>query len=224
MFNCPKPRKVVLALSTQHTGPMVDGKTSKPEIILYYNSAKGGVDVVDSMLETAMGKPTLRRWPTAVFFMMLGVAQVNSFTVLLLNRGSAGGDYRRGMRLALGQELAKQSLQERLTNPIGLNSDTLAALASVTGQEAARQQLQPSGRRADDAPPACGGSVVGAAPATVRPRRSCQSTHHAASGTTLSANGIARKCDCVTRVPTEMSKNDRISGDVLRDFNVAPRY
>ena len=40
---------------------MVDGKISKPEIILYYNSTKGGVDVVDSMLEMAMGTPTLRR-------------------------------------------------------------------------------------------------------------------------------------------------------------------
>ena len=57
----PKPGKVVLALSTQHTSPMLDGKTSKLEIILYYNSTKGGVDVIDSMLETAMGKPTLRR-------------------------------------------------------------------------------------------------------------------------------------------------------------------
>ena len=65
--------------------------------------------------------------------MMLGVAQVNGFTVLLLNRGSAGGADSRGMRLALRQELVKQRLQKRLTNPLGLNSGTLAALASVTG-------------------------------------------------------------------------------------------
>ena len=69
--HCPKPRKVVMALSTQHEASMVDAKTKKPEIILYYNSTKGGVDVVDSMLETAMGKPALRRWPTAVFFLMI---------------------------------------------------------------------------------------------------------------------------------------------------------
>ncbi|KAF0298471.1 PiggyBac transposable element-derived protein 4 [Amphibalanus amphitrite] len=71
--HCPKPKKVVMALSTQHETPIVDEKTRKPEIILYYNSTKGGVDVVDSMLETAMGKPTLRRWPTAVFFIIIGV-------------------------------------------------------------------------------------------------------------------------------------------------------
>ncbi|KAF0311053.1 PiggyBac transposable element-derived protein 4 [Amphibalanus amphitrite] len=146
--HCPKPGKVVLALSTQHETPMVDERTRKPEIILYYNSTKGGVDVVDSMLETAMGKPTLRRWPTAVFFMMLGVAQVNGFTVLLLNRGSTGGGDRRAMRLALGQELVKPRLQERLADPVGLNKDTLGALAAVTGQKAARQQLPAAAERA----------------------------------------------------------------------------
>ena len=100
--HCPKPRKIVLALSTQHQSPMVDAKTMKPKIILYYSSNKGGVEVVHSMLETAMGKPTLRRWPTAVFFLMIGVAQVNGFIVLLLNRGSAAGAERRPVRLALG--------------------------------------------------------------------------------------------------------------------------
>ena len=79
---------------------------------------------------------------------MFGVAQVNGFTALLLNRGSAGGADRRGMRLALGQELVKQRLQERLTNPIGFNSDTLAAIASLTGQKAARQQLPAPAERA----------------------------------------------------------------------------
>ena len=136
--HCPKPWKLVLALSTQHDAPMIDSNTKKPEIVLYYNTTKGGVDVVDSMLESCMGKPTLKRWPTCVFFFMLGVAQVNGFTILQLNRRS--GEDRRCMRLALAQQLMNPRIQERLANPVGLNADILTALATVTGQSPARAQ------------------------------------------------------------------------------------
>ena len=134
--HCPKPRKLVLALSTQHDAALVDVKTKKPEVILYYNATKGGVDVVDSMLETCMGKPTLRRWPTAVWFFMLGIAQVNGFTILQFNRGEDVN--RREMRLALAEQLMAPRLQERVASPVGLNADALAALATVTGKSAAR--------------------------------------------------------------------------------------
>ena len=59
----------------------------KAEIVLYYNATKGGMDVMDAITEYYMFKPILTRWPTAVFFFMLGVAQVNASTILLLNRG-----------------------------------------------------------------------------------------------------------------------------------------
>lgn len=136
--HCPKPKKVVLALSTQHDRPMVDSKTKKPEVILYYNTTKGGVDVVDSMLESYMGKPALKRWPTTVLFFMLGIAQVNGFTILQLNRGLEVD--RRSMRLALAQQLMSPRIQERVSNPCGLNADTLAALAAVTGENFIRSQ------------------------------------------------------------------------------------
>ena len=68
---------------------------------------------------------------------MIGVAQVNGFTVLLLNRIAQRQEPTgQSMRLALGEELV-----ERLADPVGLNRDALAALAAVKGQKAARQQL-----------------------------------------------------------------------------------
>ena len=108
---------------TQHQEPLVD-------------SSKGGVDVVDAMVEPYMGKPPLKRWPSAVFFMM-GVAQVNSTTILLLNRGHSAADVRRGIRremmFALGRGLLMQHLLQRAASPTGLNSDVTAALACATG-------------------------------------------------------------------------------------------
>ena len=135
--HCPRPGKLVLALSSQHQAPMVDSQTKKPEIILAYNATKGGVDVLDAMIASYMGKPALRRWPTAVFFFLLGVAEVNASTLLLLNRGQGAAEVkssaRRKIIFAMGQQLASPRLSERVTRPTGLNHPTLAALACVGG-------------------------------------------------------------------------------------------
>ena len=88
------------------------------------------------MLKTCMGKPTLKRWPTAVWFFMLGITQVNGFTILQFNRGEDVN--RLEMRLVLAVQLTAPRLQERVASPIGLNADILAALATVTGKSAAR--------------------------------------------------------------------------------------
>ncbi|KRX32146.1 hypothetical protein T06_16340, partial [Trichinella sp. T6] len=46
----PKKNKNVIVLSTMHNDNQVcDGKGSKPDIILHYNIAKGGVDNLDKM-------------------------------------------------------------------------------------------------------------------------------------------------------------------------------
>ena len=131
------PGKLALALSTQHQAPLVDSRTKKPEIIMYYNATKGGVDVMDSMIESYMGKPALRRWPTAAFFFVLGVAQINATTVLMLNRNQGASDVQSGVRrasvYAMGQGLLMPRVSERVARPVGLNSVTLAALTCVTG-------------------------------------------------------------------------------------------
>ena len=52
---------------------MVDSHTKKPDVVLYYNATKGGVDVLDAITEYYMYKPPLNRWPTAMFFFLMGV-------------------------------------------------------------------------------------------------------------------------------------------------------
>lgn len=43
----PKPNKSVVLLSSMHSDDIVDEKSKKPKIILFYNSTKGGVDALD---------------------------------------------------------------------------------------------------------------------------------------------------------------------------------
>ena len=137
--HCPKPGKLVLAVSTQHKTALVDSRTKKSDVILYYNATKGGVDVLDAITEYYMYKPPLKRWPTALFFFIMGVGQVNASTILLLNRGHDASHVKRGERraimYAMGQQLTQPRLSERVANPVGLNSGTLTALACVAGQK-----------------------------------------------------------------------------------------
>lgn len=62
----PKKKKVVTVLSTQHHNMEV--QNDKPEIILYYNSTKAGVDTLDKCVRAYSCRRGTRRWPMAVFF------------------------------------------------------------------------------------------------------------------------------------------------------------
>lgn len=158
---CPKPKKLVTALSTQHQAPMVDKITKKPEILLYYNATKGGVDVLDAMVENYTYSPPLRRWPTAVFLFLLGIAQVNASTILMINRGMGAADVKKGARrevmFVMGQELVQPRIEMRACNPTGLTSATLRAIDSV--------------RRTEPDAPVAGPSAAGQAEAAPRQGR-----------------------------------------------------
>ena len=53
----------------------------KPEVILYYNSTKSEVDILDRMVPTYTCKRITRRWPTALFYNMIDVRAVNAYIV-----------------------------------------------------------------------------------------------------------------------------------------------
>jgi hypothetical protein len=59
----PKPGKAVIMLSSMHRDAEVSSRQDKkPEIILQYNSAKGGVDTLDQMVGTYSTKRMTRRY------------------------------------------------------------------------------------------------------------------------------------------------------------------
>ena len=51
------------------------------EVVLYYNSTKGGVDTADEMLCTCSTKAASRRWPLAHFFNLLDIVSLDSFVI-----------------------------------------------------------------------------------------------------------------------------------------------
>ena len=52
--NCPQKDCVVNTLSTMHSLPEIVSNSAekKPEVIMYYNSTKSGVDILDRMVRT----------------------------------------------------------------------------------------------------------------------------------------------------------------------------
>uniref|UniRef100_A0A1B6JQP1 PiggyBac transposable element-derived protein domain-containing protein n=1 Tax=Homalodisca liturata TaxID=320908 RepID=A0A1B6JQP1_9HEMI len=87
---CPKKKKVVLLLSTMHHSDEIDpqsGDAKKPFILTFYNSTKGGVDVVDEYKARYSVARTSNRWPLTIFFSLLNTIGLNSYIVYKHKRG-----------------------------------------------------------------------------------------------------------------------------------------
>ena len=129
-----KKNKNVLVVSTQHKKPLVaTDMGKKPEVMLFYNETKGGVDTIDQMIGTYTCRMATRRWPVAVFLLMLDVAALNSWVIT----SAAGlfGDTKHGARKLflreLGLTLVKPLIQQR--QPDQMTMKTRAAVETVLG-------------------------------------------------------------------------------------------
>ena len=75
-------KKNVVLISSMHQDKKIDeptGEDKKPEIITFYDSTKGGVDVVDMMMDKYSFSRNSRRWPVTVFFALLNISCVNLY-------------------------------------------------------------------------------------------------------------------------------------------------
>ena len=108
---CTKKICVVPMLSTMHSQPDVAATSDKtPEVILHYNSTKGGVDTLDRMVRTY----TCKRYPVALFYNMVDMSPVNAFIVWLESNGESPNisiKKRRNFLLQLGKELTGVNTQ-----------------------------------------------------------------------------------------------------------------
>ena len=133
---CLKKGKVVTLLSTMHSQPDIahSSEKKKPEIILYYNSTKGGVDTMDQMLRCYSVKRMTRRWPMVIFYNMIDVSAMNGYIIwMTLNPTSfvKKASKRRQFLITLGKELA------------GLQEENQAEITVVTdSEEPPRKKLQ----------------------------------------------------------------------------------
>ena len=78
-----KEKKSVCLLSSMHDSADVDtsNEKKKPEMILFYNTNKVGVDCFDQMASLYTTMSTSRRWPVAVWGNILDIAAINSYVL-----------------------------------------------------------------------------------------------------------------------------------------------
>lgn len=82
---CPpkgSTKKVANLLSTMHIHPDEDKTVSLPEMIVFYNKTKGGVDTFDQLCHTYSVSRKTRRWPLCLFFGLLNTVGINSMILL----------------------------------------------------------------------------------------------------------------------------------------------
>lgn len=77
----PKKNKSVILVSSMHHDNTVDESTNKPEIIMHYNSTKGGVDSVDQMCSVYSSSRRTRRWPMPVLYRILDMSALNAYII-----------------------------------------------------------------------------------------------------------------------------------------------
>ncbi|XP_053964402.1 piggyBac transposable element-derived protein 4-like [Anastrepha ludens] len=117
LSHVPKKNKVVLLMSTLHHDDSVVADTNgtqKPEMIIFYNQTKGGVDVVDELCTNYDVSRNTKRWPMVIFYAVLNMAGINSIIVYKSNNSSNLS--RRNFLRDLGIGLVSEHLQNRKEN------------------------------------------------------------------------------------------------------------
>lgn len=108
----PKKNKNVLLVSSLHHDDRIDGATGKPEMIIDYNSTKGGVDTLDKMCAAYDCARNTRRWPMVIFYSMLNIAGINSMVLFSLQNPGKNMRRRKFLHM-LASELVEDHIRNR---------------------------------------------------------------------------------------------------------------
>lgn len=108
-----KQNRYVLLLSSMHHDNKIDDISKKPDIVHFYNSTKSGVDSLDQKCSAYNTGRRTRRWPCAMWYAIMNIASVNSFT--LFQAGTDSNMTRRQFTLTLGRSMLEAHMQRRLT-------------------------------------------------------------------------------------------------------------
>ena len=112
-----KQKKNVVLFSSMHHDDKIDpesGDTKKPEIITFYNSTKGGVDMVDQMAGKYDTSRNSRRWSLTVFYTLLNVSTINAYILYCHNPKNKLN--RRLFIKSVSMLLVQEALKGRLQN------------------------------------------------------------------------------------------------------------
>lgn len=118
----PKKNKVVLLISTMHDNNdnIVTTATNeqKPEIVLYYNETKGGVDTADQMCGNYSISRICSRWPLRYFFHILDTSGINAYIIYNCNNPQLKPKMKRSAYLEkVGLSLVQGHIERRSTQP-----------------------------------------------------------------------------------------------------------
>lgn len=107
----PKKGRAVILVSSMHHTPLIDEETKKPEIIIFYNDTKGGVDALDEKCTVYSTSRKTCRWPLAIFFTLINISLVNAYVVF----SSCPGNQEQ-KRMVFIKMLARQLIEPHLNS------------------------------------------------------------------------------------------------------------
>ena len=125
---------VILLSSLHHDYTIVDEEKKKPEIILYYNDTKGGVDRMDQIVQTYSCKRKTKRWPMTLFFNIIDVGTIAAFVVWTTKNvhwNERKCHRRRLFLMELGYDLLQSHLDRRVHLPEALQKNVRLALQAI---------------------------------------------------------------------------------------------
>ena len=110
-------------MSTMHrTADIEELQNMKPEIVVYYNKTKGGVDTLDQMAHAFSTKRKTKRWPLVIFFNMLDVAGIAAYIAWLIKfpnwKITTPNTRRRCFLQNVAEELMKPHIRRRKSQPV----------------------------------------------------------------------------------------------------------
>jgi len=109
----PRKKQAVILLSTMHYDSKIDVETRKPEIIMDYNSTKGGVDTVDKMCAAYSVSRITKRWPLVIFYSLMNIAGINAQILYSYSELNDAPNVRRLFLKTLAFDLMKEHLASR---------------------------------------------------------------------------------------------------------------
>lgn len=132
-------KKLVTLISTMHSNSEVNQSTGKPEIIMTYNSTKGGVDSFDQLCNNMNCGRKTKRWPMAFFYNMINIAGINAYVIYLHNfyRNRESNEMplsRLQFMLKLHQQLCEKFQRQRLSTP-NLSRDLKVMITKALGED-----------------------------------------------------------------------------------------
>lgn len=146
----PKRNKAVITVSSMHHTPNVDETTKKPEIILFYNQTKIGVDLLDQRCSNYSTGRRTRRWPLAIFYRLLDISASNCYVVYLsLQPQGQNVKTRFKFMKKLAKQLTRPHMQRRETN-VKLQRDIRVGIQRILRGNQTNPAVAPSSSGAEE--------------------------------------------------------------------------